>query len=246
MSSSPNLKALPLTPNSTLKLTGSPWRVLRGMIILGWPLTFRPHIDKLLYRGNQRLFSLSKIRKFIPTCVAVLIYKALIMSVINYGGMLCTGASKLDLSRIQKFQNRALRVCTYANRYTSNISLHRDTNVLPLYLRRKLETYKLMYSRMLNAEQINPACDSRPVTRFTSSRPPVFDRPKSCRFLNSITYQAPKLWSELQSQVKNMNDSSYFDREIRKVINAEMAQLTSLWDAVPGHRLGNFPNYANM
>lgn len=177
---------------------------------------------------NQKLFSLSKIRRYIPQHVAILIYKALVMSKINYGGILCIGAAKTLLARLQKCQNRALRICFCANRYTSNIRLHMDANVLPLFLRRKLDVYKTKYVRMLSQERGSPVSHDRPITRFSSSRPPTFNRPNSVSFLNSVTYQAPKLWAELPSHVKNLNDSPYFDREVRKLIQSEMLQIVSL------------------
>lgn len=82
-----------------------------------------------------------------------------------------------------------------------------------------------MYSHMLDLERNHLLDDSRPVTRFSSSRPPIFDRPGCERFLNSVTYQAPKLWAELPVHVKNMNDSSFFDREIRKMLKSKIIML---------------------
>lgn len=150
------------------------------------------------------------------------------MSRLIYGGILCLGASKMNLARLQKLQNRALRICYCASRYTSNIKLHTDANVLPLYLRRKLDIYKSMYSRMLELERNPLDSDLRPTTRFSSSRPPNFTRPTCDRFLNSITYQAPKLWSELPPEIKNLNDSPTFNREIRKMLKNEMHNIIYL------------------
>lgn len=110
---------------------------------------------QVLIGCNQRLLSLAKIRKYIPREVALLIYKALVMSKLSYGNVLCINASKDSLSRIQRLQNRALRICQCTNRYTSNIKLHQDTSVLPVFLRRKLDLYKIMYKRMLLSQ--NPA-----------------------------------------------------------------------------------------
>lgn len=150
------------------------------------------------------------------------------MSKLNYGGLLCLGVQKTYLARLQKLQNRALRVCHGAYRYTSNIKLHIESNVLPMFLRRKLDVYKYMYNRILALERDCPVGHNGPVTRFSSSRPPTFERPNCERFLNSVTYQAPKLWSELPADIKNMNDSTHFDREIRKMIRDEMLAIQSL------------------
>lgn len=46
-------------------------------------LSFKPHIERYVNGCNQRLFSLAKIRRYIPAQVAVLLYKPLVMSKLN-------------------------------------------------------------------------------------------------------------------------------------------------------------------
>lgn len=111
--------------------------------------------------------TLSKIRRYIPESVAILIFKSLMMSKIGYGGILCVGAAKATFQKLR----RSLRVCFCASRYTSNIRLHIDSNVLPLYLRRKLDMYKYMYSKMLAQEKGLVNSSTRPNTRFSLARP---------------------------------------------------------------------------
>lgn len=116
-------------------------------VTLDSSLTFKPQIDRTVATCNSLLFSLSKIRRFVTSQIAIQIYKSLIMSRLNYGGLLCIGASKMDISRLQKVQNRGLRICLCADRYTSNLTLHTVANVLPVKLRMKLDAYNCMYKR---------------------------------------------------------------------------------------------------
>lgn len=160
-----------------------------------------PHIDRVLNGCNQCLFSRPKIRKCIPSQVAVLVFKALVMSKLNYGNLLCMGVLKATVECVQKFQNRALQVCYCARCYTSNFKLHLESGVLPVHLRRKLDLYKIMYKPMLSNPENHPEQD-HPLTRYGSAWPPTFDRPRSVRFLESVTYQGPKLWAELLNHVK--------------------------------------------
>lgn len=170
-----------------------------------------------------------------PTSVAALLYKSLLMSKINYGNVLCLGAPKVSLRRLQKLQHRALRVRHCADRYTSNNELNLISGFLPLALRRKLDLLKIMYFRMLNTSGGVTSTDrvtdvdsvpvpslTRPSTRYSNARPPVFERPNTSRFIQSVTYQRPKLWADLPADLKNLNDISTFDREIRKLIRTEL------------------------
>lgn len=180
-------------------------------------LSYKPHIDRTVIGCSQRLFTLSKIRKYIPVHVATLIYKALVMSKLGYGYVLCIGAQKNVLNRLQKLQNRALRVCFCASRYTSNFELHLKTHILPVSLRGKLELYKIMYKRM-QALTVNQTITSEenpgnvhPMTRYASARSPIFEKPRSSKYMESVTYQGPKLWADLPGHLKNLNHFLTFD-----------------------------------
>lgn len=126
---------------------------------------------------NQLLFSLAKVISYITYHVVIQIYKSIVMSKLIYGGLLHLGAPKTYFARLQKLQNRALHICYCADRYTSNINLHHDLNVLPLYLRRKINIYKCMYKLMLYFNRSEHTQEGRPW--YSSSQPPIFDRPKN-------------------------------------------------------------------
>lgn len=148
------------------------------------------------------------------------------MSKLNYGGIFCISAKKKDVSKLQKLQNRSLRICCRTNRYTSNIPLHRKSNVLPLYLRRNLDTYKIMFKRMVaEKREVIDNDTSRIVTRYSASKPPIFVSPRSNKFLNSISYQAPLLWAGLPNDIKKISDYDKFSSSVKKIVRAELAQL---------------------
>lgn len=108
-------------------------------------LTFPDLIEIVSMASNQKIFWLAKIRKFLDIQTAVRLYKSIIKAKLQYGSLLYLNASLKESKRIQKLQNRALRICLMADQYTSNLIMHREAGVLPIELRRKLELYKLMY-----------------------------------------------------------------------------------------------------
>lgn len=135
-------------------------------------------------------------------------------------------APKAYVEKLQKLQNRALRISYLADRYTSNIELNKRAKLFPLYLCRKLEICKVMFKRM----HCKPSTQSvnRPTTRYNETNPPNFVAPKTQRFLSSITYQAPKIWADLPNRIKSIVDTFEFEREIRKYFLAEMNCLTRI------------------
>lgn len=149
------------------------------------------------------------------------------MSRLHYDSLLCLGAPKLSLSKLQRVRNRALRISLCADRYTTNLKLHQDSNVFPLSLRMKLDT--CMYIRLLFLSRIESSnVDMRLNTRSGSSLTIKVNRPSSEKFLHSVTYQGMNMWNELSPRVRDVNDISKFDSEVKNLINAEFMSMISL------------------
>lgn len=97
---------------------------------------------------------LSNIRKFLTDNITLKLYKSLILSVVDYGDILYNGANKKELNNIQKLQNRALCITSLRQRFTTNMSLHRQYNVVPLFIRRKANQVKTIHNYLAhNAEK---------------------------------------------------------------------------------------------
>lgn len=167
-------------------------------------LSFGKHIDTVLRACNQKVFWLTKIRKYISKEIAFRLYKSLIMSKLQYGCFFYTNASRKQQQQLQKLQNRALRVCCRAERYTSNLQIHWEAKVWPLELRGRLELLKLMHriSRRLEIDCGNTdngeVGNSTVITRSQEAFPIKLLAPRTERIVKSVCYQGPRLWSELK------------------------------------------------
>lgn len=78
------------------------------------------------------VYSLASIRKYIDEKTAVLIFKAHILSRLEYGSALCVGANNLYLDKLQKVVNKSLRICLYESREANVVDMHPRSKVLPL------------------------------------------------------------------------------------------------------------------
>lgn len=187
-------------------------------------LNFRLHISQLVSSCNQKICWLAKIRKFIDEKISITLYKSIIMSVLLYGCFFYGNATLQEQQKLQKLQNKSLRICCLSDRYTSNLVLHRQANVLPLQLRAKLELYKLMHRVSRKQPDTN---DSLINTRAQSAFPIGLVAPKSEKFFRSISYQGPRLWSELPGDIKRLPYDAYCV-EIKKKIQVEMNNLVQI------------------
>lgn len=177
-------------------------------IIIDDDLRFTRHINHIISSSNWKLTTLSKIRFCITENIAVLLYKALILSILDYGDVFYDCAAKKDLDKLQKLQNRALRIANQASRYTRNIDLHRRYKIVPLYMHREKNIQKLIHTYLShNLEDVdfpwdnegldNTLAQSSIVTRQMSAPFVPLKHPNSTRYKNSCAFRWPQLWLEL-------------------------------------------------
>ncbi len=126
-----------------LNLGNSPIKETRTIKLLGMTfdqkMTWKAHVEDLKIRCQKALNVIKMVahrnwgadRKHLK-----LLYGSLIRSKIDYGAVLYDSAKKLELQKLNTVQNSAIRLITGVM-YTSPIpSMHVESNVLPLNLRR--------------------------------------------------------------------------------------------------------------
>ena len=90
---------------------------------------------------------LSRIRHFINKDVSLLIYKPKILPYFTYGDILYDGAVSKSVDKIQKLQNRALRICLNSVEPLSIKDLHARTGMPLLGHRRNVDLRNFMFNR---------------------------------------------------------------------------------------------------
>lgn len=126
-------------------------------------LSMKNHLDHLYRASLHILYSLACIRKYVDTNTAILIFKAHILSKLEYGSALCIGANNSYLDRLQKLVNQSLRFCLHGARDANVVGMHLDAKVLPLKIRRNIALMKLMFGRII-AEGVKMPRENRRVT----------------------------------------------------------------------------------
>ena len=100
-------------------------------------LKWNYHVDWILERCEKKFNVMLMLRNLVTSWRLRDVYISFIRSYIDYGCWIY-GQSKLKsvLSKLERFQNKALRVITGLPRWTSSEFLHLETSVLPLEIRR--------------------------------------------------------------------------------------------------------------
>lgn len=146
---------------------------------------------------------------------------------------------KVELDKLQKLQNRALRIANLAPRYTSNIELHRYYKIVPLYMRRERNLLKLLHTYLLhNLDYMEfqwdgsmcgskDSQDSR-ITRQMSAPYVPLQNPKSTKYKISCAFKGPWLWLELPLSFRREADQLKFKQLLKIKSLSHLETLNSV------------------
>lgn len=140
-------KYLSTAPNLTInniKISFAKSHTFLGFIF-DEKVTWALHIANVVERCNSRLNLLRCLGGTSwggHTQPMLIIYKAIIRSIIDYGSILYDTASPVQLKKLDTIQYKALAICTGAMRGTALAALQSECKELPLALRRKQQILK--------------------------------------------------------------------------------------------------------
>lgn len=156
----------------------------------------------------SRIYQLNKIRAYIDTNNAVLLYKSMILSYFDLGDIFYNSGNLVNLKSFQSLQNKALR-CIYTDHAEySTKELHKKANLLLLHERRKLNLLTAAHSHKIPQFQLCKMSNRnlRSNNKLLLSVP--FQR--SHKFTKSFVVQAISLWNWLPDKLKSSTEVKLF------------------------------------
>ena len=188
-------------------------------IILDDQLSYNDYVDNIWKKTNNKIGTLSRIRRFISVKTAVNIYKCMIRPHLDYIDYVIDSTSSDRVSKLDKLQNKAIRrieYCIDKNKRKDIDVLHIMYNIEKLSVRRNRNLTKIMYRESKDMKNINllrPQMELRSNTKvkmklkFTSLT----------RVQMSPLYRALKLWDSLPPTLQKEDDYQTFKSELMKM-----------------------------
>lgn len=176
-------------------------------VVIDPGLNFKQFIAKVFGKVGYKLHLLSLLRKKITTKCAVTLYKTMILPYFEYGNVFLLSCTEFDRNKLQRLQNRCLRVVFRRDNYSNVFELHMDAHLLPLKMRQIISLLKLMFQESKNISLLS-LTDVH--TRIRNG--PLFKVPKpnSERFKRSISYLGPTEWNKLPIKIRIIEDKCTF------------------------------------
>ena len=203
-------------PRSSLKCGNNIIGHVESYVYLGINLDAEMSLNLFashLYNRIQiKIFTLSKIRKYIDKNTANAIYKQTILPIFDYGGFLLDSCTQKQKDDLQKLQNKGLRIINgfkLANAPGINV-LHTMSNMLSLRQRREKQLLHLMlwYSKYdVNLQKRNRRTRLQGKINFNVL--PL----KTRKYINSPMNRGNILWNKL-----SRDEQTTFSNQMFKII----------------------------
>ena len=228
MQANPTKFQFMVTDNSSISLT------IRGVTIeqdnivkllgvfIDNKLDFKYQVSVVCRKAGRQLNALGRQAKLLNTKAKKRVFNSFIRANLNYCPLVWVNRNKTDLGRLEKVQERALRL-VYNDKSVPYEDLLRRSGVPSVLLRWKrvlvTEVYKALNG--LSPTYIQELFKEKNVPYSLRSSQIVI-QPKSrttTHGLNSLTYQGAKLWNSLPESIKGAKNVKQFQTLVEKVVN---------------------------
>ena len=176
-------------------------------------MSFKPHLATIVRTVSHKIYLLSRIKKFLSNRSALLVYKTMVLPFLDYADVVYHNASAAELEKLQRLQNRALKLCLGFHMREDTEVVHRTAKVPLLENRRKSHVYNFMYKRKEMKHNLDVPLIG---TRSADAPRFVLPNPNLQCYKRSLEYSGAKAWNTLPKELKLIPNYLSFKNQIHK------------------------------
>ena len=169
-------------------------------LILDPMLNYNNHLSSVIRSVLYKMPLLAKVKKFLNHDTALQIYKSMILPFFDYADVIYSRANTTILDKLQRLQNRCLKICAGFNPLYDTNQVYKTLRVPFLKDRRKAHVLNFMYHRksrsdLLNNREIRTRAHDAPLFNVSTPRCEAFKR--------SVGYFGSVDWNSLAPDTRN-------------------------------------------
>ncbi|XP_072039433.1 uncharacterized protein [Amphiura filiformis] len=185
------------------------------------PLSMNDHVSGLCQTLNFQLRNIARVRRFLDTDSCHHIIRALILSRLDYGNSLLAGTTNINLSKLQRIQNRAVRLIYGLKRRDHITPYIMDLHWLPIRERVNFKILTIIYQCV---NDIAPLYLQSGIHSYTTSRhlrssmdttrlsiPPTIKLAGD----NAFTSFGPRIWNNLPCNIREAQTLASFKKLLK-------------------------------
>ena len=185
-------------------------------LIIDENLSWEAHIHKISKKVSSGIGALKRVRPFVSMHTAIKIYKGLIEPHFDYCSAVWDGLTQQLSEKLQKLQNRAIRVIIKSSYDTSSRFLLTWLGWDNLPVRRAKQKANLMYKCINNlapAYLCNLFAPRTPNYYFRNAKKKLMlPKPRTDYLKRSFSYSGALLWNNLPEEMRTSNFLALFKR----------------------------------
>ena len=191
-------------------------------VILDEHLTFENQIKSTINKVSAKISQLKKLRRFLNTRASLLVYKNMILPILEYGDIYMSSSTVAYRKKLQVLQNRALK-CALGkdNRYDTK-QLHAEAKIEKLKFRRKAHLILHMHQVSHMPGYKNWKAKPKINTRSSKKKLITTKKPSTTKFQSSITYLGPKTWNALPHDIQQIDDYRVFKQKLFLLLKSKL------------------------
>ena len=185
-------------------------------VLLDETMSIHSNYNHILKKFSHKIFLFSKIRNYLDVTTRVLVYKQTVLPLVKYVGFLLTLNRSIDIEKLQRLQNRALRLCFNINvpRDMPIIELHYLASLLPLCDRREIQLSNIMFDIRHDRRYVNcPLVQTRQADRVVFKTEIVHYE----IYRRSPYYVGRNLWNNLPLELTSCESKIEFKNLLKKL-----------------------------
>ena len=232
-----NQKKIDQLPTFEVKVGNLPLKVAPHYKYLGITLdsqlSYNTHVQKLITNVTNKLRQFRRMRFFLDTKAALLVYKNMILPLLEYGDIFLVGTSVANRKKLQVLQNKGLRCALNKDRTESRDELHAEADLLRLKQRRDIHMLNYMFDVSQTRKAIVKPRDEGVKTRSHNKKMFRLRKPKTEKYKKSLAYRGPNKWNGLPSDLHHLATRAQFSHRLRQhLILSTQAKVTDEAEAV--------------
>ena len=187
-------------------------------------LTYNKFADVVWNKVNNRLYNFAKIRPYLSESLACQIYKQTIMPLFEYASFILDSATKKNCNKLDKLQERAVRLIYFHKTFENGKRVFMDINELMkkynidhLDVRRKKQLLSLMFNLSKDETKLSVADENVVVTRSSEKVKFITEFTSITRVQISPLYRGIMLWDKLPKDIQTLGSKIDFKRAINNL-----------------------------
>ena len=187
-------------------------------VIIDDKLSFDDMVDAKYNKINVRIHQLGKLRKYINSEIAQVIYKQMILPLFDYADFMVESARKPKIDKLEKLQEKGIRYVDNDIHYTADIeTLYRTYNIQKLFMRYKEHLSCIMYRYSKLSDKLEY---KRPSINLRSNKKVKFKKLRKRKYeqyLKSPLVRGVKVWEMLPVAVQKATTKVKFKSYMKQI-----------------------------